>query len=98
MAFWFNVKKAAQVAAFFALKQGGQIHVLKLTKLVYLSDREFMDRYDIPITGDKLVSMDHGPVNSVIIIISMAPPKAATGTLSWQTERATWWLYRGLSQ
>ena len=65
MAFWFNVKKAAQVAAFFALKQGGQIHVLKLTKLVYLSDCEFMDRYDIPITGDKLVSMDHGPVNSV---------------------------------
>jgi uncharacterized phage-associated protein len=65
MAPWFNVRKAAQVAAFFALKQGGQIHVLKLTKLIYLSDRAFMERYDVPITGDKLVSMDHGPVNSV---------------------------------
>jgi uncharacterized phage-associated protein len=65
MASWFNIRKAAQVAAFFALRQGGQIHVLKLTKLVYLSDRAFMERYDVPITGDKLVSMDHGPVNSV---------------------------------
>ncbi len=63
---WFNVRKAAQVAAFFALRQGGQIHVLKLTKLIYLSDRAFMRQYDVPITGDKLVSMDHGPVNSLI--------------------------------
>jgi uncharacterized phage-associated protein len=65
MASWFNVKKAAQVAAFFALKEGGQIHVLKLTKLIYLADRAFMERYDVPIIGDKLVSMDHGPVNSL---------------------------------
>ena len=65
MVSWFNVKKAAQVAAFFALRQGGQIHVLKLTKLIYLSDRAFMERFDVPITGDKLVSMDHGPVNSL---------------------------------
>lgn len=64
MAPWFNVRKAAQVAAFFALRQGGQINVLKLTKLIYLSDRKFMERYDIPILGDRLVSMDHGPVNS----------------------------------
>jgi uncharacterized phage-associated protein len=67
MAAWFNVKKAAQVAAFFALRQGGQIHVLKLVKLIYLTDREFMRRYDVPIIGDKLVSMDHGPVNSLTL-------------------------------
>ena len=24
-----------------------------------------MEKYDVPITGDKLVSMDHGPVNSL---------------------------------
>ena len=64
MAPWFNVKKAAQVAAFFALRQGGQINVLKLTKLIYLADRRFMERYDAPILCDRLVSMDHGPVNS----------------------------------
>lgn len=62
---WFNVRKAAQVAAFFALKQGGQIYVLKLVKLIYLSDRKFMGKYDVPIIGDQLVSMTHGPVNSM---------------------------------
>ena len=60
----FNARKAAQVAAFFANKEGGRINVLKLTKLLYLADRACMDRYDRPILYDWLVSMDHGPVNS----------------------------------
>jgi len=60
----YNVRKAAQVVAFFAKKQGGSINVLKLAKLVYLADREFMSRYDCPILYDQLVSMEHGPVNS----------------------------------
>jgi uncharacterized phage-associated protein len=62
---WFNVRKAAQIAAFFARQQGGAINVLKLTKLVYLADRLNMERYDFPISGDNFVSMDHGPVNSI---------------------------------
>lgn len=62
---WFNVRKAAQIAAFFAREQGGEINVLKLTKLVYLADRLNMERYDYPISGDNFVSMDHGPVNSI---------------------------------
>jgi uncharacterized phage-associated protein len=62
---WFNIRKAAQVSAYFALKQGGGINVLKLTKLVYLADRLFMERYDAPLLDDELVSMDHGPVNSM---------------------------------
>ena len=62
---WFNVRKAAQIAAFFAREQGGAINVLKLTKLIYLSDRTHMDRYDFPISGDNFVSMDHGPINSI---------------------------------
>ena len=62
---WFNARKVAQVVAFFAREQGGAINVLKLTKLVYLADRRNMEKYDFPITGDNLVSMDHGPVNSI---------------------------------
>jgi len=62
---WFNTRKAAQVVAFFAHKQGGAINVLKAAKLVYLADRRNMEKYDFPITGDNLVSMDHGPVNSL---------------------------------
>lgn len=62
---WFNVRKAAQIAAFFAREEGGAINVLKLTKLVYIADRCNMEQYDFPISGDNFVSMDHGPVNSI---------------------------------
>ena len=65
MAPWFNVRKAAQVAAFFAIKERGEIFVLKLVKLMYLADRKFMELYDVPILHDQLVSMPHGPVNSI---------------------------------
>lgn len=64
---WFNVKKAAQTAAFFAREEGGNINVLKLVKLIYIADRKNMEKYDFPITGDRLVSMDHGPVNSITL-------------------------------
>lgn len=62
---WFNARKAAQVAAFFAIQEGGHINVLKLTKLLYLADRHHMEKYDYPILDDELVSMPHGPVNSM---------------------------------
>ena len=61
----YNVRKAAQVAAFFAEKEGGDISVLKLVKLIYLADRESLDKYDYPLLFDQFVSMPHGPVNSI---------------------------------
>lgn len=60
----YNVRKAAQVTAFFAAKEGGAIAVLKVAKLLYLADREFMTQYELPILFDELVSMPHGPVTS----------------------------------
>lgn len=60
----FKVRKAAQVAAYFAMAEGGSIKVLKLVKLIYLADREFLERYDATILNDRFVSMNHGPVNS----------------------------------
>jgi uncharacterized phage-associated protein len=60
----YNVRKAAQVTAFFVQKDGGALEVLKLAKLLYLADREFMALYDLPILFDELVSMPHGPVTS----------------------------------
>ncbi|NTU44127.1 MAG: SocA family protein [Chlorobiaceae bacterium] len=62
---YFNARKAAQVAAFFALQEDGFINVLKLTKLIYISDRVHMEQYDYPILNDKFVAMPHGPVNSM---------------------------------
>lgn len=65
MAPWFNSRKAAQIVAFFAREQGGNINVLKLMKLVYIADRRNMEKYDFSISGDVFFSMDHGPVNSI---------------------------------
>lgn len=61
---WFPTRKAAQVVAYFASRAGGQINVLRATKLVYLADRRSMDEREHPITGDNLVSMPFGPVNT----------------------------------
>jgi uncharacterized phage-associated protein len=63
----YRIRKAAQVATFFALKQGGSINVLKLAKLLYLGEREHLSRHDLPILFDSFVSMDHGPVTSTTL-------------------------------
>jgi uncharacterized phage-associated protein len=60
---WFNVRKAAQVAAYFTIQSGGEINVPRLAKLVYLANRLAMQKIDFPLLNDNLVSMDHGPVN-----------------------------------
>lgn len=60
----YNVRKAAQIVAFFALKEERDISVLKLAKLMYLANRKFLEDYDLPILFDKTVSMPHGPVLS----------------------------------
>ena len=60
----FSPKKAGQVAANFCTKSGGTINLLKLVKLIYLSDRLSMERSGAPITNDRFVSMKHGPVVS----------------------------------
>lgn len=63
-AYGYDAKKASQSVAFFALKSGGKINVLKLVKLLYLAERKFMEMFDEPLFFDSLVSMEHGPVTS----------------------------------
>ncbi len=63
----FTCTTAAQVCAFFALKAGGRINILKLMKLLYLSERESMRRFDLPIIYDRFVSMNNGPVLSATL-------------------------------
>jgi len=60
----FNVRKAAQVVAFFIRERGGELYVIEATKLVYLADRNFMAKFDEPLLYDELSSMEHGPVDS----------------------------------
>ena len=63
----YDLEKAAQVVAFFAMKQGGSINVLKLAKLVYLAERQSLEEFDEPMLYDDLVSMPEGPVASVTL-------------------------------
>jgi uncharacterized phage-associated protein len=62
--FGYNPRKAGQVAAFFAMREGGLINVVKLIKLIYLADRTFMGEYEEPMLMDRFVSMRLGPVDS----------------------------------
>ena len=66
----FTARKAAQMAAFFAKRNGGNINILKLIKLLYLADRESISTYGMPISFDNAVSMPHGPVLSRILNLS----------------------------
>lgn len=60
----FCEKRVAQMAAYLLHKRGGRMAYLKLMKLLYLSDRKSMEMYGEPISGDRYVSMDKGPVLS----------------------------------
>jgi uncharacterized phage-associated protein len=60
----FNVTKTTHLAAHLIEKSGGSLNILKLVKLLYICDREFMKTYAKPITFDRFVSMPQGPVLS----------------------------------
>lgn len=63
----FNERKVAQIAAYLIDKEGGRMSHLKLMKLLYLADREAMESFGVPLSGDRLVSMPHGPVLSMTL-------------------------------
>ena len=61
----FNEKKTAQAASLLMHFRGKkEIHYIKLIKLLYLADREALFRWGRPLTYDRYVSMNHGPVLS----------------------------------
>ncbi|MDQ6962229.1 MAG: Panacea domain-containing protein [Mariprofundaceae bacterium] len=84
----FNEGKTAQMAAYFLLLCGNRMPHLKLMKLLYLSDRKAMNEYGFPISGDKFVSMDYGPVLSTTLnlINGWIKPKD-NGWESWVTDK-----------
>ena len=61
----YNARKAAQAIAHLAMKtEFACLPVLKAVKLVYLADRESLQRFGFPILEEQHVSMPQGPVNS----------------------------------
>lgn len=86
----FTGEKIAQMAAFFIEKEGAEIEILKLMKLLYLADRESIDRYGEPISYDRMISMDHGPVLSSALNLTnglLSGPVAEQWD-SWISDRA----------
>lgn len=85
----FNERKVAQMAAFFLQRNGGSLSILKLMKLLYLADRKALDIYEEPISGDRMVSMPHGPVLSKTLeLMNGAGFSADQGWDSWVADRA----------
>lgn len=62
----FNERRATEAAARFLKLRGGRMSYLKLIKLLYLLDREALLRWGRPVTTDRHISMDNGPVVSWI--------------------------------
>jgi uncharacterized phage-associated protein len=85
----FNEKKAAQVAAFFLIQAKTPLEILKLMKLMYLAERRSYELYGEGITGDRLVSMEHGPVLSITLNhMNGSRNSGVDGWETWVADRA----------
>lgn len=60
----FRQERATQAAARLLMLRGGRMSYMKLLKLLYLADRKALLEHGRPITFDRYVSMDRGPVLS----------------------------------
>lgn len=77
----FNERRATEAAAKFLKLRGGCMSYLKLIKLLYLLDREALLRWGRPVTTDRYVSMDNGPVVSRIYNLIREEPAPGTDSI-----------------
>jgi uncharacterized phage-associated protein len=85
----FNERRAAESAAFLLHRAGGTLPLIKLMKLMYLAERLSFKRYGEALTGDRLVSMDQGPVLSrTYEHINGARRSVEGGWEDWVSDRA----------
>lgn len=62
----FDIEKVLEIISFFLSKNSNKINYTKLTKLLYIADKRFLEKWDYTITGDYYCSMKEGPVLSRI--------------------------------
>ena len=60
----FSEERVTQMAAYLLIKNSGQMAYIKLLKLLYLAERNAMAKWGSSMSGDRFVSMPHGPVLS----------------------------------
>ena len=84
MQFPFQDRKTAQAAAHLIKLAGGRLNYMVLIKLLYLADREMLLNLGVPITGDRMVSMDNGPVLSKVLdFVNMGKRANHTDGSAW---------------
>ncbi len=66
MHFRFNFAKSLQAAGVLLELHSDRMEYVRLGKLLYIADREMIAEAGAPITGDRAVAMDHGPVLSQV--------------------------------
>ena len=79
----FDEKAAANMAVYLLRKNGAPMSHLKLMKLMYLSERTSLKEYANTISGDRFVSMQHGPVLSATLDYMNGYTKSQPG--GWDT-------------
>jgi len=73
--FRFEPEKAVQAAAMLLkLHDRKPMNYLGLLKMLYIADRMALERMDWPITGDRSVSMNYGPVLSSVYDLIKGQP------------------------
>lgn len=70
----FHPEKAVEATAMFLKLHGKPMRYLGLLKLLYMADRLALQRIEQPITGDRYVSMDYGPVLSGVYDLIKGQP------------------------
>jgi len=60
----FDEQKITEAASILLQMNGGRMPYLRLLKLLYLADREALEKWERPITTDHHVSMKYGPTPS----------------------------------
>lgn len=60
----YKEQTAAQVAAYFLWKAKRPVEFIKIMKLMYFAEREFLLSHGSRLTGDELFSLPYGPVLS----------------------------------
>ena len=66
ISFVFDEMKATQAACYLLALNTGCMNYMKMIKLLYLADRQYITDWSNSITTDCYVSMDNGPVTSKI--------------------------------
>jgi len=64
--FTFDIDKTIAALAFLARREGGRLDMFISIKRLYSADRRALASWGKTITGDKMVSMDKGPVLSAV--------------------------------